>query len=168
MAAPPAAPAAPAPTLLRRIANRFRAPEPAAAPTPAAAPQAPRAAVTRVARTEEPPVSETPAIRGTNPERLARMLGTEVTHDEQGNATVSMPDYVPFSTAPRTVSRAEADVADVPAHEPASTTSSPPIEGAAPEPPAVDMDAIAETVIDKLRRELLVEREQAGGPMDLI
>ncbi|HEX5619162.1 MAG TPA: hypothetical protein VFX51_12115 [Solirubrobacteraceae bacterium] len=115
----------------------------------------------------EPPVSETPAIRGTNPERLARMLGTEVTHDEQGNATVSMPDYVPFSTAPRTISRAEAS--DVPsAPEPASTVSASPVEGAAPEAPAVDVDAIAETVIDKLRRELLVEREQAGGPMDLI
>ncbi|HET8758333.1 MAG TPA: hypothetical protein VFM58_20105, partial [Solirubrobacteraceae bacterium] len=158
-------------TLLRRIADRFRAPAPAA-PTATPAPP-PRAAVTRLARIDlqpsapEPPVSETPAIRGTNPERLARMLGTEVTHDEQGNATVAMPDYVPFSTAPRTVSRAETDV---PSHaEPASsTTTSPPLEAAAAEAPAVDMDAIADTVIDKLRRELLVEREQAGGPMDLI
>jgi hypothetical protein len=116
----------------------------------------------------EPPVSETPAIRGTNPERLARMLGTEVAHDEHGNATVSMPDYVPFSTAPRTVSRVDTQSPSTSTYEPASTATSQPLEGAAPEAPAVDMDAIAETVIDKLRRELLVEREQAGGPMDLI
>jgi hypothetical protein len=116
----------------------------------------------------EPAVSETPAIRGTNPERLARMLGTEVGHDEQGNATVSMPGYVPFSTAPRTVSRVDDEVLSDSAPEPASTTPSAPLQPATPEAPAVDMDAIAETVIDKLRRELLVEREQAGGPMDLI
>jgi hypothetical protein len=96
------------------------------------------------------------------------MLGTEVSHDEQGNPTVSMPDYVPFSTAPRTVSRAETEApSDAPA-APASTTTSQPADSAAPPAAAVDMDALAETVIDKLRRELLVEREQAGGPMDLI
>jgi hypothetical protein len=176
-AAPPPAPASgPPPTLLRRIADRFRAPTGEPPPTPAiAAPrQAPRAAVTRLVSMDlqstapEPPISETPAIRGTNPERLARMLGTEVTHDEQGNATVTMPEYVPFSTAPRTVSRAETDTPSQGSATPASTTSSPPVDSPAPAAGDVDVDAIADTVIDKLRRELLVEREQAGGPMDLI
>jgi hypothetical protein len=114
-----------------------------------------------------PPVSETPAIRGTSPERLARMLGTEVAHDEHGNPTVSMPEYVPFSTAPRTVSRAETSKEATPT-PPASTTPSVPLESGAETGGGVDMDAIAETVIDKLRREMLIEREQAGGPMDLI
>jgi hypothetical protein len=94
------------------------------------------------------------------------MLGTEVAHDEQGNPTVSMPEYVPFSTAPRTVSRAEtSEEAPV---APASTTPSQPLQSGADAGGHVDMDAIAETVIDKLRREMLIEREQAGGPMDLI
>jgi hypothetical protein len=94
------------------------------------------------------------------------MLGTEVAHDEQGNPTVSMPEYVPFSTAPRTVSRAEtSEEAPV---APASTTPSQPLQSGADGGGHVDMDAIAETVIDKLRREMLIEREQAGGPMDLI
>jgi hypothetical protein len=173
-ASPPAPPAA-QPTLLRRIADRFRAPAPAPRQPIAAAPaqRSPRAAVTRLVPMDlqtsapEAPVSETPAVRGTNPERLARMLGTEVTHDEQGNATVSMPGYVPFSTAPRTVSRV--DTTSESTAEPASTTPSEPVTTTtAPETPAVDMDAIADTVIGKLRRELLIEREQAGGPMDLI
>jgi hypothetical protein len=92
------------------------------------------------------------------------MLGTDVTHDEQGNPTVSMPEYVPFSTAPRTVSRAETRQEATPA----ATTPSTPVEGPPSTGAAVDVDAIADTVIDKLRRELLIEREQAGGPMDLI
>jgi hypothetical protein len=91
------------------------------------------------------------------------MLGTEVTIDEQGNPTVSMP----FSTAPRTVSRAE-DAPGADTAAPASTTPSLPVETRAETAAAVDVDAIADTVIDKLRRELLIEREQAGGPMDLI
>jgi hypothetical protein len=51
-----------------------------------------------------------------------------------------------------------------------STTPSTPAEAApsAAGPAAVDMEALAETVIDKLRRELLIEREQSGGSMDLI
>jgi len=116
------------------------------------------------------PVSETPAIRGTNPERLARMLGTEVTHDAQGNATVAMPGYDPFDTAPRTVSRVDEEtLPDDARGEPASTTQSSPVQTPQAEPSGgVDMDAIAETVIEKLRRELVIEREQAGGPMDLI
>lgn len=114
----------------------------------------------------EAAVSETPAIRGTSPERLARMLGTEPEYDSDGNATVEMP-FVPFSTAPRTVSRADKTPATT--TQPASTT--PESNGSGPQPAApakVDVDAIADTVIEKLRRELLIEREQAGGPMDLI
>jgi hypothetical protein len=119
----------------------------------------------------EQPVSETPAIRGTSAQRLARALGTEVTADATGNATVELPapgePFVPFSTAPRTVSRAEVDAAPTPAAPAASNGPAPadaPMGGA----PAVDMDEIAENVIERLRRELLIEREQSGGSMDLI
>ena len=90
------------------------------------------------------------------------MLGTEVGVDEQGNATVEMPTsgpgpFVPFSTAPRTATLARAEAPEPKPVAPAAT----------PEPAKVDVDQIAETVIDKLRRELLIEREQAGGRMDL-
>jgi hypothetical protein len=47
------------------------------------------------------------------------------------------------------------------------TTPSAPV-AAAPRQQPVDIDQITETVIDNIRRELLVEREQAGGPMDLL
>jgi hypothetical protein len=147
--------------------------------TPTAATR-PRATVTRVvappprprlglqAAEPEPPISETPALRGTNPERLARMLGTEVQVDAAGNQTVEMPGhpFVPFDTAPRTVSRAEVPETTTP---PAAVTSDTPATGPAPEPaPAVDVEQITETVIETLRRELVIEREQAGGPMDLM
>jgi hypothetical protein len=72
--------------------------------------------------------------------------------------------FIPFSTAPRTVSRATPETTA----EPASQTPSQPAQGPAPEAPAVDVDAITESVIETLRRELLIEREQSGGPMDLI
>ena len=74
---------------------------------------------------------------------------------------------MPFSPAAQTVSRAE-DAPGADTAAPASTTPSLPVETGAATAAAVDMDAIADTVIDKLRRELLIEREQAGGPMDLI
>ncbi len=94
------------------------------------------------------------------------MLGTEVVTDAEGNATVEMPaqgpgpPFVPFSTAPRTVSRASA---------PEQPTPAPPAEAAAAATKAagVDVDEIADTVIERLRRELIVDRERAGGPMDL-
>ena len=84
--------------------------------------------------------------------------------DEAGNASVELPGseappFVPFSTAPRTVSRLVDDA-------PAPAQPAPPAQHAAT--PVLDVDEVAETVIDKLRRELLIEREQAGGSMDLI
>jgi hypothetical protein len=119
----------------------------------------------------QPPVSETPAIGGTSAQRLARALGTEVGVDAEGNATVEFPapgapPFVPFSTAPRTVSRAE--VTDTPAPAAASSQNGASPAGAQPGAPEVNVDELAETVIERLRRELLIEREQAGGSMDLI
>ncbi len=125
----------------------------------------PRVGLQRADREE--PVSARPA--GTDPVRLARALGTDVQVDEAGNQTVEMP-LAPFSTAPRTVTRAldsETTVASE-AATPAATVSTPSAPPAAPTPQAVDIDQITETVIDNIRRELLVEREQAGGPMDLL
>jgi hypothetical protein len=140
-----------------------------------AAPPPPIARIARISRPRvelqdsapEAPVSETPAMTGgTSAARLARALGTEVVIDADGNQTVEAPPYVPFSTAPRTISRAEPS-ATSDAHTPASTT--PPSEPASPAKPSeVDVDALADTVIEKLRRELLTERERSGAPMDLI
>jgi hypothetical protein len=137
---------------------------------------APRATVTRVAAPVERPrlgleaaepaeaVSETPALTGTRPERLARMLGTDVQVDEAGNQVVEMP-FVPFDTTPRTVSRAAAPAPVTPAASPAAAPAPPaPAVAAA----AVDVEQLTETVIETIRRELVIEREQAGGPMDLL
>ncbi|MGH2948040.1 MAG: hypothetical protein ACRDPC_17605, partial [Solirubrobacteraceae bacterium] len=120
------------------------------------------AATPEIALSSPPPQAE-PPVAGTSAERLARALGTEVGTDEAGNATVELPapgapPFVPFSTAPRSVSRAEP-----------ATTETPPAEAPATEMKAEspDLDEIAETVINRLRRELLIEREQSGGSMDL-
>jgi hypothetical protein len=177
---PDAAPA-PRPSLLRRIMDGLRGEAtPSSQPvveTPQASP--PRATITRVAAPAEAPrpriglqaadpepaVSETPALRGTSPERLARVLGTEVQVDAAGNQVVEMPaPFIPFDTSPRTVSRATEPEAATPA---AVTSDSTPAGPPPPPAPAVDIDQITETVIENIRRELVVEREQAGGPMDL-
>jgi hypothetical protein len=173
------------PSLFRRIFRRPAAPRPQSAreivptgpSTPSGPSAPPRATVSRVVSAAEPPrpridlqeappepaVSETPAIRGTSPERLARMLGTDVEVDAEGNPTVSMPG-APFSTAPVSVSRAENEGSS----EPAATTPSTPVTTPASAAAEVDMQAITDSVIEALRRELVIEREQAGGPMDLI
>ena len=91
------------------------------------------------------------------------MLGAEVQHDAEGNPTVEMPGYVPFSTAPVTVSRAE-----TPEESPRASITPDSNVQSPTSSPGVDVNAITENVIETLRRELLIEREQAGGPMDLI
>src|SRR6185369_5268054 len=111
-----------------------------------------------------PETAQRPA--GTDPVRLARALGTDVQVDDAGNQTVELP-LMPFSTAPRTVTRA-LDEEIAPEPTPAATVSASTAPAAAPSPQGVDIDHITETVIDNIRRELLVEREQAGGPMDLL
>ena len=176
-AAPPGpGAAAPRPSLLRRLVDGLRG-RTATAPTVVAAqtaPTTPRATVARVAapaerprlglQAAEPeePVSETPALTGTRPERLARMLGTDVQVDAAGNQVVEMP-FVPFDTTPRTVSRAAAPEPATPA---AVTGDRPP--AATTPAAAVDVEQLTETVIETIRRELVIEREQAGGPMDLL
>jgi hypothetical protein len=155
------------------------------------------------------PVSQTPVIGATSAARLARALGTRAQTEPDGTQSISfptpgspagaaaddgVPDYVPFSTAPVTVSRSPlddirssassaagglishgAEAAHGLIDEGASAASSA-ISGSAPAPapapPAagagMDVDEIADTVIEKLRRELLIERELGGGAMDLI
>jgi hypothetical protein len=98
--------------------------------------------------------------------------------DETGQATVEFPapgaPFGPFDTTPHTVSRAEVSEAAEASPPPATTGTPSSQDGAAPAPeggagaPAVNMDELAENVIDRLRRELLIEREQSGGPMDLM
>jgi hypothetical protein len=79
------------------------------------------------------------------------------------------PDYIPFSTAPVTVSRdiGEESASPAPAGSAGSASASA-APAAAPAGGEVDVDEIADTVIDKLRREMLIERELGGGAMDLI
>jgi hypothetical protein len=149
-------------------------------------------------------VSRTPTIGRTGAQALARALGTEVEEEPDGSRSVTfpapgepagfagagregavpagagragaVPDFVPFSTAPMTVSRdveIEEIVTDAGPSAGGASASAPAGAGAAPPPaaapaPELDMDEIADTVIDKLRREMLIERELGGGAMDLI
>jgi hypothetical protein len=137
------------------------------------------------------PLSQPPAIAPpTSAQRLARAVGTEPETELDGTQSVSfpapgapgpapaIPEYIPFSTAPVTVSRA------IPDEDAGPEADGPPDHGAAaprtvggtaaPEAPApapapeVDVDEIADTVIERLRRELLIERELGGGAMDLL
>lgn len=154
------------------------------------------------------PVSQTPVIGATSAARLARALGTRAQTEPDGTQSISfpapgspagaapedgIPGYVPFSTAPVTVSRSTLDdirssassaagglighgaeaahgLIDSGASAASSALGAAPPPAPAPPAPAagMDVDEIADTVIDKLRRELLIERELGGGAMDLI
>jgi hypothetical protein len=147
-----------------QIARVMRAPAAESAPVAVARAARPRVGLQRAAE----PAPARPA--GTDPQRLARALGTEVQVDEAGNQTVEMPL---FSTAPRTVTRAlagepESVESAIQESVPAASVTTPSAPATTTRPPAVDIDHITETVIENIRRELLVEREQAGGPMDLL
>jgi len=123
-------------------------------------------------------------IGPTGADRLARAVGAPIEEELDGSHSLAFPTpgapaYVPFSTAPVTVSRAvmidEIDV-DTPPPSPStdasstapSDTTARPAQAQPAGAPAVDMDELADNVIDKLRRELLIERELGGGAMDLI
>ena len=79
-----------------------------------------------------------------------------------------VPPYVPFSTAPITVSRVEA-----PPEAPAeAAVAAPPAAPAAVPPPAAggggggkgDDDEEFDRLLGRLRRELVLEQEQRGQP----
>jgi hypothetical protein len=121
----------------------------------------------------EPPVSSTPVVAGF-PAAIARAgLGT-VSGGEEGTQTVTfgVPQYVPFSTAPMTVSRDAADPGPAPEPDPepapSTATAAPP---ATPAPAAAapagtsgggDPEKLFEDFYDRLKRELLLEQEQLG------
>jgi hypothetical protein len=153
-------------------------------------------------------------IGATSAQRLARALGTQAATELDGTQSVTFPApgdqaaapvpsgdptrYVPFSTAPITVSRdllgdvghaattAASHAADSAISHASSAaedavghgvqTAAPAASHAAPDPSApppapgagMDVEEIADAVIDKLRREMLIERELGGGAMDLI
>jgi hypothetical protein len=83
-----------------------------------------------------------------------------------------VPEYVPFSTAPVTVSRAPAEAAPgaapepAPAPEPSSSTATatpaPPPAPAATDGAGADSEKLFEDLYDRLKRELLLEQEQLG------
>jgi hypothetical protein len=97
-------------------------------------------------------------------------LGT-VSEEEDGAATVTFPTppgvpaYVPFSTAPITVSREEA-----PPETPAAAAAPVPAAAPAAAPPAAagggkgDDDEEFDRLLGRLRRELVLEQEQRGQP----
>jgi pilus assembly protein FimV len=129
----------------------------------------------------EPAISRTPAIAPTSAQRLARATGTGVDAEPDGTQSVSFPPpgtppaFVPFSTAPVTVTReVDTSATETAGATGASTGSAATSSTPAPTPPppaagaGVDVDEIADTVIDKLRREMLIEHELGGGAMDLI
>ncbi len=81
-----------------------------------------------------------------------------------------IPEYVPFSTAPVTVSRSPAEAAPEPeaaaAPEPASATATA-TPGAAAHPggdgdAGADNEKLFDDLYDRLKRELLLEQEQLG------
>jgi hypothetical protein len=150
------------------------------------------------------PISQTPVIGATSAARLARAVGAHAESEPDGTQSITfpapgsppagdadpgIPGYLPFSTAPVTVSR-RADDLGSPAIAPSASSASGGVvarvaetesdhddnhsNGAHPSShapaaaPALDVDEIADTVIEKLRRELLVERDLGGGAMDLI
>jgi hypothetical protein len=122
----------------------------------------------------EAPVSSAPVVAGF-PAAIAR-AGLGTVGDERGGTqtvTFGVPDYVPFSTAPMTVSRdvAEAAPEAAPAPEPEPAASGGTAAAATPAPaPAApsgtagggDPDKMFEDLYDRLKRELLLEQEQLG------
>ena len=79
-----------------------------------------------------------------------------------------VPEYVPFSTAPVTVSREELPAAPEPAAEAApssataTATPAPPPTPAATDGAGADSEKLFEDLYDRLKRELLLEQEQLG------
>ena len=125
-------------------------------------------------------VSRTPAVLGTSAQSLARAIGAEVSYAEDGTPGIQFPEpggspggaapYVPFSTAPRTVSRVDTAAsnggqATAATHAPPSalTDNHKDSPGAAP---ALDPDQLYEDFLARLRRDVLHEREQHGMLVD--
>jgi len=116
-----------------------------------------------------------PAVEGTSAQTLARAIGAEVGYDAGGATEVMFPapgepagSFLPFSTAPRSVSRAiaidEMTVAPTAADLPAASSAAP--SPAAPEAPPLDTDALYDEFVTRLRRDLLHERELNGLLID--
>ena len=121
-------------------------------------------------------VSRTPAVRGTSAQAIARALGTDVAYGSDGTPSVVFPPppgapaaapHIPFSTAPRTVSR-EVTIPETSVTSPLPSSSSNGSGPAAtPEAAApLDPDQLYEDFLARLRRDLLHEREQAGILID--
>jgi hypothetical protein len=123
-------------------------------------------------------VSSTPVVAGF-PAAIAR-AGLGAVDAGDGSSTVTfpapggsgIPEYVPFSTEPMTVSRSLLDQAAGYAQEAVSDAGAALREGAtdaatnalpsAPSSGAGDADKQFEELYDRLKRELLIEQEQLG------
>jgi hypothetical protein len=177
--------------VLQRAISRLRgddhsAPAPAALPAPG--PAAPELQATGGSADERPvlqlhdapapaAVSRTPAVRGTSAQSLARAIGADVSYADDGSAGIVFPSpdgspsgvapYVPFSTAPRAVSRVDTTASQAPASD--HTPSPALMQGGQDSPsaaPAFDPDQLYEDFLARLRRDVLHEREQAGMLVD--
>lgn len=125
-------------------------------------------------------VSRTPAVRGTSAQSIARSIGAEISYAADGSPGIEFPTpdrspsaapYIPFSTAPRTVSRDIAAPASGGA-QPAASEHHPPAalmqndHSSAGSAPALDPDQLYEDFLARLRRDVLHEREQHGMLVD--
>jgi len=120
-----------------------------------------------------------PAAQGTSGQTLASALGVEAGYDDAGTSEIvfpapdGAPPFVPFSTAPRSVSR-EIAMPELSVPAAANPGAPPPSSAAAPAaaaaeaPPPLDKDALYEEFMSRLRRDILHEREQSGILIDEI
>jgi hypothetical protein len=174
--------------VLHRAISRLRGAEHAPAPRTGAAPAAEDAPAERpVMALRDAPAPTAlsrapmpaPAALGTSGQTLARAIGAEVGYDDAGASEIvfpapgGAPPFVPFSTAPRSVSREVAEAAP-PAMAEASAPARAREPAAAPAPeaaaaaPELDKDELYEEFLSRLRRDILHEREQSGLLIDEI
>ena len=127
-------------------------------------------------------VSRTPAVRGTSAQSLARAIGAEVSYADDGSPSIEFPSpeaspagatpYVRFSTAPRTISRAETAATSSSGSQATTADHAPPPaltqnhQGSPGAAPAFDPDQLYEDFLARLRRDVLHEREQHGMLVD--
>jgi hypothetical protein len=127
-------------------------------------------------------VSRTPAVRGTSAQSIARAIGGEISYAADGSPGIEFPTpeappaagapYIPFSSAPRTVSRVDTAASSSSSAPAATTDHAPPAaltqnhQESPGSAPGLDPDQLYEDFLARLRRDVLHEREQHGMLVD--